>query len=107
MLNCDSFLQFTGASQAIKHSRPTRRPHPAVVVNYALPPLGSYLLTGTNILAVQVFNQSSSSSEPVLGVDAPLVHQWQFNGVNLPGAVGPMLVLTDLEESDSGSLAPD
>ena len=46
--------------------------------------------------------ESVSFTATASGAPAP-AYQWQFNGVNLPGATGAILQLTNLQASQSGS----
>jgi uncharacterized repeat protein (TIGR03803 family) len=49
-------------------------------------------IAGTNV----TYNVTASGA-------APLSYQWQFNGVNINGAIGPTLTLTNVNLSNSGS----
>lgn len=82
----------------------------------------------TNLGGVSAIEHSEgfSSSQPIINLDpvsqsvvsgtavsltfgavgaAPVSYQWQRNGANLPGANGPTLTFTSIQQSDSGDYA--
>ncbi len=55
------------------------------------PPQNQMITTGSNV----IFGVVAASTEP-------LTFQWRRNGVDLPGATGPVLVLTQVQSTDAG-----
>jgi hypothetical protein len=62
------------------------------------------------VIAAQPANRTALRGATVTfrvtaGGSQPLAYQWQFNGLNLPGATNAVLVLADVAVSESGSYA--
>jgi hypothetical protein len=86
---------------------------PVEYISYGLPPPSGYLVTGTNVLAIQVFNASSGSSDIVF--DAELVGELRSDApptvvsvVPAPGVVEALtLVVVTFSEAVVGVKASD
>jgi autotransporter-associated beta strand protein len=66
----------------------------------AVPPV---FFTAISATAASVFTGGSVTFSGSAAGTPPISYQWQFDGVNIPGANGSMLTLTNLNTGDSGN----